>query len=309
MDKAPIAFDQWQKCGKYFEWNNHHVFFQRGGKGDVMLTLHGFPTSGWDWVWVSRALVEHFHMVVPDLLDYGSSLNGLKRACTIMDQADMLEALMAHRGIKQVHLLAHDVGDTVAQELLARQNENRLSFQIKSVVFLNGGMIPSLHKPRRVQTLLAGPFGPLFARLAPKKKMLQGLAGVFGPDTRPQGADLEGFWPTMVGVNGRGAFSRRIRYMAERRKYADRWVNALRDAHLPMMLINGTADPVSGGHAADGFAEVVPKAKLARLPGIGHFPQVEAPEAVMELILRFHDCIIKKTIGKSAPNEGQTATA
>ncbi|TNE62235.1 MAG: alpha/beta hydrolase [Alphaproteobacteria bacterium] len=301
MNKAPIDFEQWRKCGRYFEWHDHHVFYQRGGQGEVLLTLHGFPTSGWDWCWLSRPLIEHFHLIVPDLLDYGLTLNSLKQSCSIMDQADMLEALMAHRGIGEVHLLAHDVGDTVAQELIARQNENRLGFRIRSAVFLNGGMIPALHRPRRVQTLLASPIGGLFARMSSKQKILAGLASVFGPNTKPEGAFLDEFWGAITGVNGRGALSRRIRYMAERRRYAERWVSGLANSRLPMMLINGVEDPVSGAHAADGFEKAVPHAKVVRLPGIGHYPQVEAPETVLELVMQFHECIVRNGYVKPSP--------
>lgn len=301
MEKAPIAYDKWGQCGKYFEWQNHHVFYQRGGEGEVLLTIHGFPTCSWDWAWVSKSLVQDFHMIVPDLLDYGRSLNGLKKVCSIMDQADMLEALMAHREVKELHILAHDVGDTVTQELIARQNEGRLSFTIKSVLFLNGGMLPHLHRPRTVQTLLAGKFGPLIARSATKKNFLKGFADVFGPNTRPEGTFLEEFWPAMLGVNGRGAFARRIRYMTERLEHATRWVNALKEATIPMMLINGIDDPVSGGHAADGFEKEIPAAKVVRLPGIGHFPQIEAPDTIVELVNQFHDCIVRNGFVKPSP--------
>lgn len=294
LEPAPISFEKWSQCGKYFEWRDHHVYYQRGGEGEPLLMIHGFPTASWDWCWVARHFVKRFHMLLPDLLDYGLSLNAGKKACSVMDQADMIEDLMAHRNMADAHILAHDLGDTVAQELIARHNESSLSFKIKSVIFLNGGLIPDLHRPRPAQKLLAGPLGPLFARIASKRKMLNGLAEVFGRNTRPEGALLQELWPVIVGANGRGAMARRIRYMAERRQHADRWVGALVEAKLPMMMINGIADPVSGDHAADGFAKLVPKAKLVRLPEIGHFPQIEAPEAVAELVHKFHDCIVEK---------------
>lgn len=295
MEKAPISFEQWSQCGKYFEWRDHNVFFQRGGKGEVLLMLHGFPTCGWDWCWVSKHLLSRFHMIVPDLLDYGLSLNARLNVCTIADQADMLEALMKHRDISEVHILAHNVGDTVAQELLARQNASDLSFRIKSCVFLNGGMIPSLHKPRPIQRLLAGPLGPLMVRFMKKQRFLNGFADIFGDFTKPSGDFLKELWPAVRGINGRGSFTRRIKYMEERRKNADRWVTALTEAKLPMMLVNGSADPISGAHAADGFEKLVPKAKLARLPGIGHYPQIEAPDTVVDLVNKFHDCILEKS--------------
>lgn len=293
ITRPPITYEKWGKCGKYFEWNDHHVFYQRGGNGEVLLTIHGFPTCGWDWCWIAPNLVKNFHTVVPDLLDYGRTLNSRKKTCSIMDQADMLEALMAHRGIDEVHILAHDVGDTVAQELIARHNESSLSFRIRSALFLNGGMLPSEHRPRKVQKLLAGPFGPLVSHLSGKSAMLRGFTEVFGSNTKPTGVSLDEFWPAMVGVNGRSALARRIRYMAERVEHADRWVGALREAKIPMMLINGLEDPVSGAHAADAFERTLPHVKVVRLPGIGHFPQIEAPDTIAELVDQFHECIVR----------------
>ena len=39
---------------------------------------------------------------------------------TVMEQATIHELLLQHLGITKVHILAHDLGDTVALELLAR---------------------------------------------------------------------------------------------------------------------------------------------------------------------------------------------
>lgn len=295
MEKAPISFEQWSQCGKYFEWRDHNVFFQRGGKGEVLLMLHGFPTCGWDWCWVSKHLLNRFHMIVPDLLDYGLSLNARLATCTISDQADMLEALMKQRDVKEVHLLAHNVGDTVAQELLARHNASDLSFKVKSCIFLNGGIIPSLHKAHPLQRWLAGPFGSLVVRFMKRRHFLSSFEEIFGDLTRPSGDFLDNLWPAVRGINGRGSFIRRLKYIEERKTHEKRWVTALTEAKLPMMLINGSVDPISGAHAADGFQKLVPKAKLARLPGIGHYPHIEAPDTVVDLVNRFHDCILEKT--------------
>lgn len=296
MKAAPIPYDKWGQCGKYFEWKNHNVFFQRGGKGKSLLMLHGFPTCSWDWCWVSPMLVQRFYMVQPDLLDAGRSLNAKGVVCTIMEQADMLEALMKQRGITSTHILAHNVGDTVAQELLARQNAGELSFHIESCIFINGGIIPHLHKARIIQYLLASPAAKYIAHFLSKDRFLKSFSEIFGANSRPTGDTLKAFWPAIAGVNGKVAAVRRIQYMNERRRHADRWTNAIREAHMPLMFICGLDDPISGAHMAKGFEELVPKAKIARLPGIGHYPQCEAPETTAEFIHRFHDCIEEKTV-------------
>ena len=305
MKPAPISLEEWKARGQYLSWNGHRVFFRvidrpdsesqqtldldkKAKKKPVMLMIHGFPTAGWDWCWITDELSKHFQLIVPDLLDYGLTENPSKRVCSIIDQAAMLEALMRELGHTEVHIFAHDVGDTVAQELFAHQQHRSLDFKILSCIFLNGGMIPDLHRPRRVQTLLAGRLGWFFARIAKREKMLAGFADVFGKNTRPEGELLEEFWPVMKGVNGRASFARRIKYMHERKLNADRWVGALKGTTVPMMLINGVDDPVSGGHAADGIERRVEAMTVKRLKGIGHYPQVEAPEDVLKHSLHFH---------------------
>lgn len=39
---------------------------------------------------------------------------------TVMEQATLQEAFLSYLGIQKVHILAHDVGDTVALEMIAR---------------------------------------------------------------------------------------------------------------------------------------------------------------------------------------------
>lgn len=286
-----ISLQDWHQTGDTFLFQAHRIFYRESGQGNPvpLLVIHGFPTCGWDWAWIEPRLKVFFHLIVPDLCDYGASRNTKSERTSIMTQADMLEALLAAKGLTEVDVLAHDVGDTVAQELLARAKAGVLTFKIKSIIFLNGGMLPDHHRPRPVQKALAGPFGPLIAFLMTKKKMIAGLSDVFGKDTRPDGLLGDALFEASVGVNGKSAFARRIHYMAERRENADRWRDALVQPDLPMMLINGVDDPVSGGHAADAFEKLVTHATVKRLEGIGHFPQIEAPEKVANLILDFHE--------------------
>jgi pimeloyl-ACP methyl ester carboxylesterase len=77
--------------------------------------------------------------------------------------------------------------------------------------------------------------------------------------------------------------------MAERRAHRERWVGALVNATIPLRLVDGPEDPVSGAHLAARYRELVPDADVVLLPGIGHYPQVEAPEQVVAAFLAFHD--------------------
>ena len=66
-----------------------------------------------------------------------------------------------------------------------------------------------------------------------------------------------------------------------------RWVGALVASEVPRKLICGAVDPVSGAHLAARYRELVPDADVTLLDGVGHYPQLEAPERVVDEYLRF----------------------
>ena len=86
---------------------------------------------------------------------------------------------------------------------------------------------------------------------------------------------------------GPQVMARLIHYMPERVQHRERWVGALMKAAVPLKLIDGADDPVSGRHLAARYRELVPSADVTLLEGVGHYPQVEAPQPVLDAYLRF----------------------
>ena len=281
--------NQWYELARTYSWNGNEVRYRDYGDGSPMLLIHGFPTAGCDWSGIGATLSGEFRLIVPDLLDYGWSKNASARTWHIHDQADMIEALLAQSGTTECDVIAHDVGDTVAQELLARHNESSLGFSIKSLILMNGGIFPQHHRARTVQKLLLSPIGPIVAALAGKRRFMKSLAALFGPDTRPDERTSDLLWKIAIGVNGKQSLARRIRYMQDRLDNEERWVGALRDTAVRMMMINGLTDPVSGGHVCDVIEAELPQMQLARLEHIGHFPLLEDVDQCTKTILEFHE--------------------
>jgi pimeloyl-ACP methyl ester carboxylesterase len=78
-----------------------------------------------------------------------------------------------------------------------------------------------------------------------------------------------------------------LHYLADRRRHRTRWVSALQQSTVPLKLIDGGADPVSGRHMYDYFKVMVPQAEAVCFPEIGHYPQTEAPGRLLEELLPF----------------------
>lgn len=286
-----IPLQTWQQGGVAFEHRGHAIFTRSEGPATapVLLLIHGFPTASWDWEALWPALTQRWRVLALDMIGFGFSAKPRGYRYSIADQADLHEAFLRLHGVREYHVLAHDYGDTVTQELMARQADAGERPRLASVALLNGGLFPETHRPLLTQKLLASPAGPLVARLMGRAAFAKAMRRIFGASTPPDDQLLDAFWRLIEFNDGRQAFPSLIRYMEERRQHRERWVGALTRATLPLKLINGVADPISGAHMVERYCELVPQPDTTLLAGIGHYPQCEAPNQVLQAYLAFRE--------------------
>ncbi|MDH5255785.1 MAG: alpha/beta hydrolase [Gammaproteobacteria bacterium] len=274
------SLESWRRSGTSFAHGGHDIFVRRGGgpAAPVLLLIHGFPTASWDFAPLWNALAARWRVLTLDMLGFGLSAKPAGHAYSIAGQADLVQAFLGAEGVAEYHVLAHDYGDTVAQELLARDVP---APALRSVCFLNGGLFPEAHKPLLIQRLLSSPAGPLAARFSSRATFAASMRRIFGRNRPPTQPELDGWWALVSRADGRRALAGLSRYRQERRRLRDRWVGALQTTHVPLRLIVGTADPVAGMSMAARYRQLVPGADVVELDGVGHYPQVEAPEQVL----------------------------
>jgi len=285
------TIQDWQQSGRYLTHKNkHQIFYQMGGQGEVLLLLHGFPTASWDWVKIWPELAKRFTLIAPDFIGFGFSDKPHSYLYSILDQADIALQILRKNKVKAFHILAHNYGDTVAQELLARatQKESDFDFEIKSVVLLNGGIFPEAHHPLPIQKALMSPFGILLTPFLSKNKLRKNFNRIFGKQTQATAQEIDEFYFLMSRNRGKYIFHKLIRYMAERVQYRKRWLAAVQQQDIPIRLIDGLVDPISGRLMVNHYEQHVPNPDVIKLETIGHYPQTEAPDQVLHHFLAFH---------------------
>jgi pimeloyl-ACP methyl ester carboxylesterase len=261
------------------------VFCRLAGSGPWLTLLHGFPTSSWDWAWVAPTLERRFRLLAPDFLGFGDSDKPTRHAYSIFEQADLVQALWRRFGVEETTLAGHDYGATVTQELLARGREGTLGADLRAVVLLNSGLYVELARPLLIQRLLASRIlGPLLARAVTERAFARSLSSVISPAHALGQEELRAQWEVVRRANGVAATPRLLRYMAERRENAVRWEGALEGRDVPLQLVWGMADPRSGAHIAEHARNRVPGARIVALADVGHYPHLEAPDAVAAAI-------------------------
>ena len=274
--------DEWARSGSVFRWRGHDIFFRSEGDGAPLLLIHGIPTASWAWHGVWPALTSRYRVIAPDLIGFGLSGKPTRFAYTVMSQADLCQSLLAHCGASDCHILAEDYGDTVAQELLARNTGT-----IASVCLLNGGIFPEAHRTSPMQKLITTRLGRPLASLVMRRPFHRALSRLFGPETKPSAETLDALWTLLRHNGGRAIMPQLMGYRADRKEHRDRWVGALMRARIPLRFIFGTHDPMCGREVADLWRACVPGGDVVELPGISHFTALEAPDAVAEVYLAF----------------------
>ena len=252
----------------------------------VVLFIHGFPSAAWDWHHQWQALKADYRLLALDLLGYGLSDKPFPHQYSLLEQADIIETLLLELGINRCHILAHDYGDSVAQELLSRHYQQSLQFDITSVCFLNGGLFSDAHRPLFTQKILKGPLGPLVSRLMGPASLRKSFDKIFGPDCKASDKELNVLWQLLENNHGLRVVSPLLSYLEDRKVHGARWLDAMQNTKVPFCFFNGTFDPISGEHMAKRFEELLPDKQVRRL-GVGHYPQLEAPELVTELYRDF----------------------
>lgn len=291
--------ERWKAAGHYFDYLGFEIFYRVDGpplgQSPTLLAVHGYPFNSWDWSLIWPTLIEHFTVIAPDMIGMGFSAKPAAYDYSVLDHADMHEALLEHLNVERCHVLAHDLGDSVGQELLARSefgDQSYGSVQYQSITWLNGGLFNEAYTPRTMQKLMSGtPLGdlmsPLQGRSSLSRKVLESTINeMFGPNTKPSRDLMTRFHQILEFNDGKRVLHKVGRFLADRYTHRNRWVRAMRQTAVPMRLIDGPVDPNSGAHMARRYAEVIPEADVVMLADdIGHWPQLEAPREVLRHFL------------------------
>ncbi len=276
----------WQGRGESVEFRGCpiHVFRQEGG-GPLLLLLHGFPSSSYDW----RLLLDELpgrNVLAFDFLGFGLSAKPRSHDYSLFWQADLTEELVRRYGNGQpVFVLAHDMGTSVANELMARDLEGRLEMDVAGILLFNGSMVLEKASPTPAQKLLRSPLGSLVARLSSERFFRHQFGSVFStahPLSDEEAADQ---WSLVCHHGGRTLGHRLVSYMDQREEHAERWHGAIRDWPGDLRLAWGLLDPVATTEVLAALRELRPGVPVDELPELAHYPQVEDPGQIARALV------------------------
>jgi pimeloyl-ACP methyl ester carboxylesterase len=270
--------ERWHQAGVVEDVLGRQLFVHRraGAEDPLLLFLHGFPSSSYDWRELFAQRRREATLAF-DFLGFGLSEKPRDHVYTLAWQADAAEELVRRAGSPPVFVIGHDMGTSVATELMARDLRGELGMTMTGALLFNGSMLLHLAKPTVGQRLLRSRLGPLFARLTSERSFHAQFARVFSPEHPLSPEEAADQWSLIAHNGGQRIAHRTIHYMAERERFTDRWHGAIRDWPSPLTLAWGLLDPVARTEVLDGLRALRPGVETIELPDAAHYPQIERP--------------------------------
>jgi pimeloyl-ACP methyl ester carboxylesterase len=279
MNNLP-SLRAWHETGEAIQVGSWNIFTKSVGSGPPILVLHGFPTASYDYVRLVPQLSGDFRLIFFDFLGYGFSDKPRGHSYSLFEQADITEAIAAHYGLSEVPILTHDMGNSVALEILRRDR-----IEVSRLIMLNGSVLLDHYQPLITQKLLLNTIsGPIISKLRLIRRPV--FARQFGKvfAEQPSSAEIDVFWELIRYNDGMANYHLLIRYLNERLIHQHTWLAALQNDQAPLTVIWGQRDPVAVPKIADAILERRPDAAYYPLQDAGHFPQWEVPDVVAKLV-------------------------
>lgn len=290
-DVLPEAVQRWRDSGHGLVVGDHEVFMidqpaTREVGLDPLLVLHGFPSCSFDFRHVLPALNADRRVVLFDFLGFGLSDKPDQRY-SLRAQADVAMAVVAAAGLDRVAMLTHDMGDSIGGELLARDLEGELGFEVTERVLTNGSIyIDMAHLTAGQKLLLSLPDARLDIPGDHGDNFKQGLAATFGPLHPAEADELEAQWHLLAYHRGNTLLPRTIRYVEDRRVEERRFTGAIETHPSPLGVVWGDADPVALHTMTGPLLGARPDTPLITLEAVGHYPMIEAPKRFSDAVRR-----------------------
>jgi pimeloyl-ACP methyl ester carboxylesterase len=281
----PSAVTAWLEAGRLLDVAGHSVFVvdRSGPPGPPIVVLHGFPGSTFDWRAVIPALAASRRVIALDLLGFGLTAKPAG-GYSLFAQADLVTAVLAELDVRACVLVAHDMGDTIAAELLYRHTARELPVTIEQAVLTNGSIFIDMAHLTRGQRLASALPNRRLPLPLPTALLRRSLAESFAPGApAPEGA-LDAMVELIRYRGGARLLPLQIRYLDERRAHQSRWTDGLANFAGPLTAVWGELDPIAVVDMAHRLQRLRPDTTVITWADTGHWPSIEQPERLAATI-------------------------
>lgn len=278
LPAAPLERAYAGEGSRFIEVAGMRFHYRDEGEGDVLLLLHGMTANLFAWdAWAER-LSGHFRVIRLDLPGHGLTGPDPERRYGWSELAELVMGFLDTLEVGRATLVGNSLGGTIAWQIAGR-HPTRIErlILVAPVGYTAGGRLPLLLR------LLAHPVsGPLLAPLTPRRAFIKRVRSTYGDPARVDEDAALRQYRLFRRTGNRQALGPILRGGNTLETEA-----ALGRIQAPTLILWGARDPVLPPEHAQRFAGDIEDADVVMIPGAGHMPMLEMPDASAAALLHF----------------------
>jgi len=240
------------------------LFYEEHGEGTPVVFLHGYPLDHTVWNPLVPRLEANAHLILPDLRGFGQS-PVTDEAYTMRLMAEDVVSLLDLLKIDKAIIVGQSMGGYIAMNF-AHAYPNRLAGL--GLISTQAAADTPEHRQGRYNTVEMV-----------TKKGIKSVADAMLPKLVVKPEFREQVHAIMMQANVKGVAGA-LKGMAERPD-ATEWLSGIQ---VPSVVVVGREDAIVPAERAHTMTRLLPWSWLVEIPGTGHMPMMEAPEAVADAI-------------------------
>ncbi len=252
---------------------------QSGDPGDseAVVFVHGNPGTAEHWRDLLERTGDFVRGVAPEMPGYGDADKPVDFNYSVEGYAKHLGGVLDQLGVRRAHLVLHDFGGPWGL-VWGLQNPDAL----RSVTLINTGVLLGYRWHRLAKIWRTRGLGEVF-QATTTRSAFRMLVGHDNPRLLPRDInhlyDISRSWPTKRAVLKL--------YRATPASTSGRLRDPMRALDPPTLVVWGTTDAYIPWQQAERQRESFPSARIELLEGLGHWPFLEDPARVAEVVIPF----------------------
>ncbi|MEJ7805356.1 MAG: alpha/beta hydrolase [Telluria sp.] len=238
--------------------------YLEGGKGEVLLLIHGFGGDKDNFTRIARFLTPHYRVIIPDLPGFGDATRDPKASYTMAEQVGRIHGLITQLGITRLHMGGNSMGGFICAQFAAPYGH-----MVASLWLLDpGGTLASHSSPMLLNYEKTGKNPLLVEKVDDFNETIRA--------TTHKTPFLPGFVRQTLGRRAVADLELHTRIM---RQLADSPLleHSFQPMETPALIVWGAEDEILSPAGAESFRLLFPNSRVIIMEGIGHLPMAEAP--------------------------------
>jgi pimeloyl-ACP methyl ester carboxylesterase len=248
--------------------------YLEGGKGEVLLLIHGFGGDKDNFTRIARFLTPHYRVIIPDLPGFGDATRNPKASYTMAEQVGRIHGLVTQLGIARLHMGGNSMGGFIAAQFAAPYGHMLASLWLLDPA----GTFASHNSPMLLNYEKTGKNPLLVEKVSDFNETIRA--------TTHKTPFLPGFARQTLGRRAVADFDLHTRIMRQLND-SPLLENTFQPMATPALIVWGAEDEILSPAGAESFRQLFPNSRVIIMEGVGHLPMAEVPEQAARDYLAF----------------------